>query len=62
MRGRYASALSEHRDSVLAAAEVTAEVLGRLGPIPELAVLFVTPRIGVPWMASPTWSVRCCGP
>jgi small ligand-binding sensory domain FIST len=42
-RGRYASALSEHRDSVQAATEVTAEVLDRLGPEPELAVLFVTP-------------------
>ena len=40
---RYASALSEHPDPVQAAAEVTAEVLERLGPAPELAVLFVTP-------------------
>jgi small ligand-binding sensory domain FIST len=40
---RYASALSEHPDPAQAAAEVTAEVLERLGPTPELAVLFVTP-------------------
>ena len=40
---RYASALSEHPDPAQAAAEVTAEVLERLGPVPELAVLFVTP-------------------
>ena len=40
---RYASALSEHPDPAQAAAEVTAEVLERLGPMPELAVLFVTP-------------------
>ncbi len=46
MRGRHASALSEHRDSVQAAAKATAEVLGRLGPVPQLAVLFVTLRIG----------------
>jgi len=39
----YASALSEHPDSTHAAAEVTAEVLERLGPVPELAVVFVTP-------------------
>ena len=42
-RGRcYVSALSQHRDSTRAAAEVTAPVLERLGPMPELAVLFVT--------------------
>jgi len=40
---RYASALSEHPDPVKAATEVTAAVLERLGPVPELAVLFVTP-------------------
>ena len=40
---RYASALSEHPDPAQAAAEVTAEVLERLGPMPELAVFFVTP-------------------
>ena len=39
----YMSALSEHPDSAQAAAEVTAQVLGRLGAVPELAVLFVTP-------------------
>jgi small ligand-binding sensory domain FIST len=39
----YAAALSEHPDPAQAAAEVTAEVLARLGPMPELAVLFVTP-------------------
>jgi small ligand-binding sensory domain FIST len=39
----YASALSEHQDSAHAAAEVTAQVLERLGPVPELAVFFVTP-------------------
>jgi FIST N domain len=60
--GRYVSALSEHRDSVQAAADVTAEVLDRLGPVPELAVLFVTPphRGAVDEIAE--WSVRCCGP
>jgi small ligand-binding sensory domain FIST len=43
-KGRcYASALSEHPDSAHAAAEVTAQVLERLGPVPELAVFFVTP-------------------
>ena len=43
-RGRcYVSALSEHPDSAQAAAEVTAQVLEQLGPMPELAVLFVTP-------------------
>ena len=42
-RRRYASALSEHPDPLKAAAEVTAEVLEQLGPVPELAVLFVTP-------------------
>jgi small ligand-binding sensory domain FIST len=43
-KGRcYASALSEHPDPAHAAAEVTAQVLERLGPVPELAVLFVTP-------------------
>jgi small ligand-binding sensory domain FIST len=41
--GRYGAALSEHPDPAQAAAEVTAEVLERLGPMPELAVLFVTP-------------------
>ena len=40
---RYASALSEHPDPADAAAEVTAQILERLGPEPELAVLFVTP-------------------
>jgi small ligand-binding sensory domain FIST len=40
---RYAAALSEHPDPAHAAAEVTAEVLELLGPMPELAVLFVTP-------------------
>jgi small ligand-binding sensory domain FIST len=39
----YASALSEHPDPVQAATEVTAGVLERAGPGPELAVLFVTP-------------------
>jgi small ligand-binding sensory domain FIST len=39
----YVSALSERPDSAQAAAEVTAQVLERLGPMPELAVLFVTP-------------------
>ena len=39
----YVSALSEHPDSAQAAAEVTAQVLGRLGAVPELAVFFVTP-------------------
>jgi small ligand-binding sensory domain FIST len=39
----YASALSEHPDPTQAAAEVTARVLERLGAVPELAVLFVTP-------------------
>jgi len=39
----YVSALSEHPDSAQAAAEVTAEVLERLGPMPGVAVLFVTP-------------------
>jgi small ligand-binding sensory domain FIST len=38
----YVSALSEHPDSAQAAAEVTAQVLERLGAGPELAVLFVT--------------------
>jgi small ligand-binding sensory domain FIST len=47
-KGRcYASALSEHPDSARAAAEVTAQVLERLGAVPELAVFFVTPRRGV---------------
>jgi small ligand-binding sensory domain FIST len=41
--GSYASALSEHPDSAHAAAEVTAQVLERLGPLPELAAFFVTP-------------------
>jgi small ligand-binding sensory domain FIST len=40
---RFGAALSEHPDPAQAAAEVTAEVLERLGPMPELAVLFVTP-------------------
>ena len=40
---RYASALSEHTDSVLAATGVADEVLQRLGPSPDLAVVFVTP-------------------
>jgi small ligand-binding sensory domain FIST len=39
----YVSALSEHPDSAQAAAEATAQVLERLGAVPELAVLFVTP-------------------
>ena len=39
----YVSALSEHPDSAQAAAEVTAQVLERLGAVPELAVFFVTP-------------------
>jgi small ligand-binding sensory domain FIST len=39
----YASALSEHPDPTQAAAEVTGRVLERLGAVPELAVLFVTP-------------------
>jgi small ligand-binding sensory domain FIST len=38
----YVSALSEHPDPAQAAAEVTAQVLERLGAGPELAVLFVT--------------------
>jgi small ligand-binding sensory domain FIST len=41
--GCYASALSQHPDSAHAAAEVTAEVLDRLGPTPALAAVFVTP-------------------
>jgi small ligand-binding sensory domain FIST len=40
---RYASALSEDPDSAHAAGEVTGRVLERLGPVPELAVFFVTP-------------------
>jgi small ligand-binding sensory domain FIST len=40
--GCYASALSQHPDPARAAAEVTAEVLDRLGPTPALAVVFVT--------------------
>ena len=40
---RYASALSEHPDSTQAAMDVAHEVLRRLGPSPELAVVFVTP-------------------
>jgi small ligand-binding sensory domain FIST len=39
----YVSALSEHPDSAQATAEVAAQVLGRLGAAPELAVFFVTP-------------------
>ena len=39
----YVSALSQHPDSAQAAAEVTAPVLAQLGPMPELAVFFVTP-------------------
>ena len=39
----YGSALSQHPDSAQAATEVTAQVLERLGPVPELAVFFVTP-------------------
>jgi small ligand-binding sensory domain FIST len=39
----YASALSVHPDPAHASAEVTAEVLERLGLTPELAVFFVTP-------------------
>jgi small ligand-binding sensory domain FIST len=43
-KGRcYASALSEHSDPAQAVAEVTAEVLEQVGPVPELALLFVTP-------------------
>lgn len=38
----YAAALSEHRDSAQAAAEVAAQVLDRIGRAPDLAVLFVT--------------------
>ena len=40
---RYAAALSEQTDAAEAAAAVTTEILERLGPEPELAVLFVTP-------------------
>jgi small ligand-binding sensory domain FIST len=40
---RYAAALSERPDAADAAADVTTEILGRVGPEPELAVLFVTP-------------------
>src|ERR671910_3411857 len=43
MAGRYASALSEHSDPTHAAADVSAEVLEQLGPMPALAVFFVTP-------------------
>ena len=39
----YVAALSQHPDSAQAAAEVTAPVLAQLGPMPELAVFFVTP-------------------
>ena len=39
----YVSALSQHPDSAQAVAEVTAQVLEQLGPMPELAVFFVTP-------------------
>ena len=39
----YASALSEHAASVHAATDVADEVLQRLGPSPDLAVVFVTP-------------------
>ena len=38
----YASALSELRNSTRAAAEVSAEVLERVGPGPDMAVVFVT--------------------
>ena len=40
---RYASALSEHADSAQAASDVANEVLQRIGPSPDLAVVFVTP-------------------
>jgi small ligand-binding sensory domain FIST len=42
-RPRYASALSEHPVSTQAATYVAQDVLQRVGPSPELAVLFVTP-------------------
>jgi hypothetical protein len=41
--GCYVSALSEHPDPTQAAADVTAEVLERVGRGSKLAVLFVTP-------------------
>ena len=39
----YASALSEHPDPTGAATDVATRVLERLGPAPDLAVVFVTP-------------------
>ena len=43
MTGRYVAALSEHPLATQAIGEVAGEVLERLGPAPDLAVLFVTP-------------------
>jgi small ligand-binding sensory domain FIST len=42
----FASALSEHPVTAYAVGEVTGQVLERLGPHPDLAVLFVTPPHG----------------
>jgi len=39
---RYAAALSEHPDPGVAVGEVVGQVLDRLGPSPDLAVLFTT--------------------
>ena len=39
---RYAAALSEHPDPGVAIGEVVGQVLDRLGPSPDLAVLFTT--------------------
>ena len=41
-RVRYAAALSEHPDPGVAIGEVVGQVLDRLGPSPDLAVLFTT--------------------
>ena len=39
---RYAVALSEHHDTGIALGEVVGQVLDRLGPAPDVAVLFLT--------------------
>ena len=39
---RYAVALSEHPDTGVALGEVVGQVLDRIGPAPDAAVLFLT--------------------
>lgn len=41
---RYAAAVSEHPDSAVAVGEVTGQLLDRLGPAPDLVVVFLSPH------------------